>query len=148
MNLPGRVKPFLLVLALCTVCTAQSKRSASPARETQLRDHQLAVRIDRYVQSEMRKYKIPGVSLAVLRNGRVSLLKSYGMANVELAVPVRPETIFQTGSIGKQFTAAAVLVLVQEGKLALNDKIVVPARHPDAWKDSPSESADAYFRDG
>jgi CubicO group peptidase (beta-lactamase class C family) len=71
----------------------------------------------------MRRQKIPGLSLAVLRHGKIALLKSYGFANVEHRVPVKPETVFQSGSIGKQFTAAAVMILVEEGKLALDDKI-------------------------
>ena len=71
----------------------------------------------------MRKQKIPGLSLAIIRNGRVDILKSYGLANVEHRVPVKPETVFQSGSIGKQFTAAAVMILVEEGKISLDDKI-------------------------
>jgi len=67
--------------------------------------------------------KIPGVSLAVLRKGKVIHLKRYDLANVEHHVPVKPSTIFQSGSIGKQFTAAAVMLLVQENKLALDEKI-------------------------
>ena len=84
----------------------------------------------------MRKYKIPGVSLAVLRNGKISILKSYGLANVELGVAVKPETIFQSGSIGKQFTAAAIMLLVQEGKLSLDEKVgkYLP-NVPEAWND-------------
>jgi len=84
----------------------------------------------------MSTYKIPGVSLAVLRNGKIILLKSYGLANVEHQVPVKPETIFQSGSIGKQFTAAAIMILAQENKLSLDDK--VSKYFPDApasWKD-------------
>jgi CubicO group peptidase (beta-lactamase class C family) len=80
-------------------------------------------RLDRLVSIEMRKEKIPGLSLAIIRNGRIAILKSYGLANVELQVPVKPETVFQSGSIGKQFTAAAVMILVEEGKISLDDKI-------------------------
>jgi CubicO group peptidase (beta-lactamase class C family) len=93
-------------------------------------------RIDRVVRQRMSANKIPGVSLAVLREGRVILLKSYGFANVEHQVPVKPETIFQSGSIGKQFTAAAVMILAQENRLSLDDKI---SRYfpdvPATWKD-------------
>jgi CubicO group peptidase (beta-lactamase class C family) len=85
--------------------------------------------IDRYVKAEMQRQKIPGVSLAVLRNGKIQSLKSYGQANVEHRVPVRPETVFQSGSIAKQFTAAAVMILVEEGKISLDDKIIKPARN-------------------
>jgi CubicO group peptidase (beta-lactamase class C family) len=80
--------------------------------------------------------KIPGVALAVLRKGKVIHLKGYGLANVEHQVPVKPTTIFQSGSIGKQFTAAAVMVLVQEHKLSLDDKL--SQYFPDApatWND-------------
>jgi CubicO group peptidase (beta-lactamase class C family) len=51
----------------------------------------------------MLAHQIPGVSLAVLRRGKIVLLKSYGFANVEHQVPVKPSTIFQSGSMGKQF---------------------------------------------
>src|SRR6476646_1274393 len=83
----------------------------------------IASSIDRLISSEMRKQKIPGLSLAIIRNGRVDILKSYGLANVEHQVRVKPETVFQSGSIGKQFTAAAVMILVEEGKISLNDNI-------------------------
>jgi CubicO group peptidase (beta-lactamase class C family) len=84
----------------------------------------------------MLAHQIPGVSLAVLRRGKVILLKSYGLANIELQVPVKPSTIFQSGSMGKQFTAAAVMILAQENKLSLDDKIskYFPDAPP-AWKD-------------
>ncbi|HVE55334.1 MAG TPA: serine hydrolase domain-containing protein [Pyrinomonadaceae bacterium] len=91
--------------------------------------------IDRYVKAEMQMQKIPGISLAVLRAGKIVFLKSYGLANIEHLVPVKPETVFQSGSIGKQFTAAAVMILVEEGKLALDDKITKYfADAPEAWK--------------
>lgn len=83
----------------------------------------LSAKIDRYVQSEMQRQKIPGLSLAVLRNGKIELLRSYGLANVEHRIAVKPETVFQSGSIGKQFTAAAIMILAQDGKLSLDDKI-------------------------
>ncbi len=95
-----------------------------------------AAKIDRVIKQQMDANKIPGVSLAVIRNGKIVLLKSYGLANVEHHVPVRPETIFQSGSIGKQFTAAAIMILVQEHKLSLDDKI---SRYfsdaPASWKE-------------
>ena len=54
--------------------------------------------IDRVVKQRMSANKIPGVSLAVLREGKIVLLKSYGLANVEHQVPVKPETVFQSNS--------------------------------------------------
>lgn len=83
----------------------------------------LSARIDAYVKSEMQRQQIPGLSLAVVRDGKIALLKSYGFSNLEHQVPVKPETIFQSGSIGKQFTATAIMLLANEGKLSLEDKV-------------------------
>jgi CubicO group peptidase (beta-lactamase class C family) len=80
-------------------------------------------RIDAYIKLEMQRQQIPGVSLAVVRNGKIAILKSYGFSNLEHQISVKPETIFQSGSIGKQFTATAVMILAAEGKLSLEDKI-------------------------
>jgi CubicO group peptidase (beta-lactamase class C family) len=94
-----------------------------------------SVEIDRYIKAEMRQRQIPGISLAVVRDGKIAILKSYGLANVEHQVPVKPETVFQSGSIGKQFTAAAIMILVEEGKISLDDKITKYfADAPEAWK--------------
>lgn len=79
--------------------------------------------IDDLVKSEMRTRQIPGVAVAVVQHGKISILQTYGFANLEHQVPVKPETIFQSGSIGKQFTAAAIMILVQDGKLSLDDKL-------------------------
>jgi CubicO group peptidase (beta-lactamase class C family) len=81
------------------------------------------IKVDEYVQSEIRTQHIAGLSVAVMDNGRILLAKGYGLANVEHQVPVKPETIFQSGSIGKQFTATAVMMLVEDGKITLDDKI-------------------------
>ena len=70
----------------------------------------------------MEKQHVPGLAVAVVRDGEIVLAKGYGLANVELQVPVTTNTVFQGGSIGKQFTATAVMMLVEEGKVALDDK--------------------------
>ncbi|HEY8563455.1 MAG TPA: serine hydrolase [Pyrinomonadaceae bacterium] len=95
----------------------------------------ISAKIDKYVKTEMTRQKIPGVSLAVLRGGKIALLKSYGLANAEHRVPVKPETVFQSGSIGKQFAAAAVMMLVEEGRLALDEPLTKYFDDaPAAWK--------------
>src|SRR5690349_20712953 len=82
-----------------------------------------STKLDEYMQSEMKSQQIPGVSVAVIKDGRIILAKGYGFANVEHQVPVKPETVFQSGSMGKQFTATAIMMLVEEGKLGLDDPI-------------------------
>ena len=80
--------------------------------------------IGRYIQAEMQRQKIPGVSVGILRGDRVVLSRGYGFANVELRVPASDSTIYQSGSMGKQFTAALVEMLVEEQRLRLDDPIV------------------------
>lgn len=82
-----------------------------------------AERIDRYVEAEMSRQQIPGLTLGIYRHGRAVLLKGYGFANVEHGVPSTPDTVMQSGSVGKTFTATLVMMLVERGKLRLNDSI-------------------------
>jgi CubicO group peptidase (beta-lactamase class C family) len=100
---------ILLVLLLAASGAAQSSPSAAL--------------VDTYIISEMQRQHIPGLSLLVARNGQIVRAQGYGLANVELSVPVKPETVFQSGSVGKQFTATAVMMLVEEGKLGLDDPV-------------------------
>ncbi len=65
----------------------------------------------------------PGCAVGLARDGRTVLTRAYGMANLEYDVPNTPETIFESGSIAKQFTAAAVVLLAQDGKLGLDDDV-------------------------
>jgi CubicO group peptidase (beta-lactamase class C family) len=109
-----RLPPIIATIVLLFVTG-----SALPCAAQQ----EINTRVDEYVNSEMRKQHIPGLSLAVIKDGQIILAKGYGLANVELQVAVRPETIFQSGSMGKQFTATAVMMLVEEGKLSLGDSI-------------------------
>jgi CubicO group peptidase (beta-lactamase class C family) len=79
--------------------------------------------IDRYLESEMRRQNIPGISLAVVKDGKPLYVKSYGVATLEHDVPARPQTVYQIGSVGKQFTAVAVMMLAGEHKLDLDDQL-------------------------
>lgn len=79
--------------------------------------------IDDYVNAEMARQHIPGVTLAVVRNGRVERAQGYGLANLEHHVPVHPDTLFKTGAVGMQFTAVAVMMLVEDGKIGLDESV-------------------------
>src|SRR5690606_5210542 len=83
----------------------------------------LEAKVDEYVKNHMAGEKIPGIAVAVMREGKIILAKGYGLANVEHNVPVKPETVFQSGSVGKAFTVVAIMMLVDEGKLKLDDEI-------------------------
>jgi len=97
-------------------------------------DTTLQTTIDDYIQAEMRIHQIPGLALAIIQNSEVIKLSSYGVANIEHNVPVTPQTIFQTGSIGKQFAATAIMHLMEDGKVNLDDPIrTYFSNAPDAW---------------
>jgi CubicO group peptidase (beta-lactamase class C family) len=82
----------------------------------------LAGRLDR-IFAEAYPATGPGAAVIVVRDGKTVLRKGYGLANVELSVPIAPEMVFRIGSVTKQFTAAAILKLVEAGKLSLSDEI-------------------------
>jgi D-alanyl-D-alanine carboxypeptidase len=92
-------------------------------------------RTDTYVATQMKRRSIPGLALAVIRHGKVIKMRGYGLANVELGVRVNPDTVFQLASLSKQFTAAAILALMEAGKVGLNDPIsrYLPDT-PEEWK--------------
>ena len=95
----------------------------------------VAARVDALVAAEMTRQNIPGVSLAVVKNGEPVLVKGYGLANLEHRVPVTPETIFQSGSVGKQFTSAAMMLLVEDGKVQLDAPVsTYLGPVPAAWR--------------
>jgi CubicO group peptidase (beta-lactamase class C family) len=79
--------------------------------------------IDAFVEAERERQRIPGVAVAIVRGAEVVKAQGYGLANLEHQVPVKPETVFQSGSLGKQFTAAAVMLQLEDGKLALDDPL-------------------------
>ena len=92
--------------------------------------------VDELIQKEMAGHQIPGLALTIVQNGKPIKTKAYGFANLELGVPVKPETVFEIGSVTKQFTAAAILLLAQDGKINIDD----PIGHylnpiPDSWRD-------------
>ena len=117
----------LLVFAIAAqVATldAQTTRSASGARDT----------VDRFVAAEMARTHIPGVSLAVVRAGKVIKSEGYGMADLENGIPVTQETVFKIGSVSKQFLATGIMLLAQDGRLSVDDPVAkyFPGA-PDSW---------------
>lgn len=91
--------------------------------------------LDAGVRAAMRERHIPGLAYAVIRAGHVVRQGSFGLANVELRVPVTPHTSFEIASMSKQFAAAAVLLLVEDGRIGLDDPVTryLPSAPP-AWR--------------
>jgi CubicO group peptidase (beta-lactamase class C family) len=86
--------------------------------------------VDEFIQTQLESTKAPGIALLVMQNGQILKQQGYGYSNLELRVPVTPDTLFQSGSTGKMFAAAGILLLVQDGKLKLDDRLAM--YYPDA----------------
>jgi CubicO group peptidase (beta-lactamase class C family) len=82
------------------------------------------LQMDSYIEEQMAKLHIPGTAVAVVRNGKVELMKGYGLANVEQKTAVTPNTMFQIASTTKPFTAMAIMMLAEEGKVSLDEKAI------------------------
>lgn len=103
------LKRFLLLIFLCAPLLAPGAVFAD--------------RIDDYLREQMRKNHIPGLAVAVVRAGKIQKIKGYGVANLEWQTPVAPATAFQIASSTKPLTGVALMRLVEEGRLALDDRI-------------------------
>ncbi|MDQ3556856.1 MAG: beta-lactamase family protein [Gemmatimonadota bacterium] len=107
-------KLSLLLLFLLPGCAAaQTVRPAITTPDT----------LDRYIEREMRERRIPGLALAITRNGQILGQRGYGLASVQNDVPVTPATRFALASLTKQFTAVGIMMLVEEGKIDLDASI-------------------------
>lgn len=98
--------------------------------------HAYADKTDNYIRAEMEKREIPGLAVTVIQNGKTTKTATYGYADLEWKNKVTKETVFEIGSTTKQFTASAIMLLVQEGKLSLDDKISKHLKNtPSHWND-------------
>lgn len=82
-----------------------------------------ADRVDDFVRGELKRQNLPGLALCVVKNGKIVKKAGYGLANLETPAPVTPETVFEIGSVTKQFTAFAIMMLVEERKVELDRSI-------------------------
>lgn len=128
-----RMKNCVLTLKICTAAILVVLTGFASAQSQD--DESLSAKTDGAVTALMHEQRIPGTILAVIRDGKVIKATGYGLANVELNVPVTSQSIFQSGSVGKQFTATAVMMLVEEGRVGLDDSITKYfPEAPPAWK--------------
>jgi len=113
---------FRDILTAAAVCLSLA---ASPAFAQSLRpDTERA--IDQAMGASIESGWAAGGAVAVMRGGEVVFSRGYGMANLETGTPVSPDTVFRIGSLTKQFTAAAILLLCEDGLISLDDPV---ARH-------------------
>src|SRR5215210_1749152 len=108
----------LVALYLCFVSYISAQNSVASPPSAQ----QIAAKVDEYMNAAVRVDRFSGSILAA-RDGQPVVSKGYGMANVELDVPNTPQTVFRVGSVTKQFTAMAIMILQERGKLSVSDSI-------------------------
>ncbi|MBC7900627.1 MAG: serine hydrolase [Saprospiraceae bacterium] len=118
----------IMIAIAAAAVAASAQTTAMPSAQ------QITVKVDEYMRSAVEVERFSG-SILVARDGQPIVSKSYGMANVELDVPNKPNTVFRIASITKQFTATAIMMLQERGKLNVNDPFCkYLADCPAAWQ--------------
>ncbi len=92
--------------------------------------------LDKFIIQQMQNRKLPGLSVAVIKDGKVIKATGYGFANLDFKIPATKDTVYEIGSISKQMASEAVMLLVEDGKINLNDSInkYLPANAPMTWQ--------------
>jgi D-alanyl-D-alanine carboxypeptidase len=105
----------LATLILACSCARANAQTQLPA--------EMQDKIDKVATDALAKTGVPSASVAVVKDGQIAYLHAYGNARLDPATPAKPEMRYSIGSISKQFTAAAILLLQEQGKLSLDDKV-------------------------
>jgi len=113
-----RLRRILNALATLILCAFASSVSA----QTQL-SSDLTEKIDKIATDTLTRTGVPSASIAIVKDGQIAYVKAYGDAKLEPKLPATPQMRYSIGSISKQFTAAAMLLLQEQGKLSLDDKV-------------------------
>jgi CubicO group peptidase (beta-lactamase class C family) len=128
----------LLALALLAAPLSPARAQGPVAAPAPTQDS-AAARLRTRVDSIFARYNgtdRPGCAVGLSRNGTLLLERGYGMADLESGRPITPETVFESGSVAKQFVAATIVLLAQEGKLSLDDKLRRHLPELPPWADS------------
>ncbi|HZK62449.1 MAG TPA: serine hydrolase [Anaerovoracaceae bacterium] len=109
----------IAMFLICIVCTAKSNSRYDSKR---IKDS-IEIKIDTIIAQMGLSSETPGGVVGVIKNRKIIFMKAYGLSNFETKEPNKTSTLFNLGSVSKQFTAAAILILAKEKKLSLNDDI-------------------------
>ena len=122
-----RILAALLLTASCA--------TPNPPRSTEARGGASAGLVDDYLHAVMEKNHVPGAAVAIVRDGHIERIATYGLADLESEAKIGPDTSFQLASATKLFTGTLVMLLVQEGKLGLDEPLstYLPDA-PETWK--------------
>ena len=121
-----------IAVAIVSVAVSVGAQDPTIGRAQSSSGESIEARVDRLF-AEWNKPDSPGCSVATGRNGAVLYERGYGMANLELGVPIRPTSVFEAASISKAFTAMSILLLAQRGRLSIDDEM---RKHIPGWSDT------------
>jgi D-alanyl-D-alanine carboxypeptidase len=110
------VKRLPMLVLLLLTCSAEANAQTELPTEMQKK-------IDKVAMDAISKTGVPSASVAIVKDGQIAYLHAYGSARLDPETPANPEMRYSIGSISKQFTAAALLLLQEQGKLSLDDKV-------------------------
>src|SRR6185369_8670857 len=79
--------------------------------------------VDKYITDYVKEKNLPGLSIAIVKDGKTILAKGYGKRSLEENLPVEPDTMSAIGSVSKQFTCACIFLLAEEGKLSVHNPV-------------------------
>ena len=109
---------YLRAVAVCLLMFCLTSAAQTPAASSDI-----DARIDTVIQDTLRATGVPSASVAVVRDGKIAYQHAFGYANLENKTPAQPSMRYSIGSNSKQFTATAILLLQEAGKLSLDDKV-------------------------
>jgi len=115
---PAFLFPRAILIAILVSNLSPATAQVQPTLSPELRQ-----RIDQAVGNVLAKTGVPGASVVIVKDAQIAYLQAYGDARLEPRTPARPEMRYSIGSISKQFTATAILLLQEQGKLSLDDKV-------------------------
>ena len=116
------MRKFRLIKSLFATVIIIVVASVSASAQTQL-PADLIEKIDKVATDTLARTGVPSASIAIIKDGQIAYVRAYGDARLEPKTPATPQMRYSIGSISKQFTAAAILLLQEQGKLSLDDKV-------------------------
>ncbi|WP_395046432.1 serine hydrolase domain-containing protein [Flavobacterium sp.] len=134
------IKYSLLIIVLFSASNLQAQKEEKDLIKQAIEitgqsKTKLNIEINEYIAEVQKQYNIPGLALALIKNGKVIHKMNYGIANIEYSVPVNDKTLFPLFSTTKVFSVLAVHQLIEQKKLTLNSKISEYLTDlPDSWK--------------
>ncbi len=122
--MPGkrvRLQWILTLLVLASVCLLTS--CGEPSRQD-IFQKELGDKIDSYIHQVMDKFDIPGMTIAITQEGKTIYTGAFGVRNLNTQEPMKPEYPFHMASVSKPFAATAIMQLVEQGRMKLDEKVI------------------------